>query len=282
MAAGRADTAPTRPRPGPGRQVARPQPSRGTVASAGNAVVTAARVGRLLGRSGWRIARQLPGMGTVEREARRVRDGLANEVVKVLDLPGQLFGTASPDEQRVMMLVQNSSTDPAPLRTAMAELLDRSMDSDGARGRDYLFGTIVSQLVPDEARIVAALATGQAFAAVDVVAKQVGRSTTRTVLRNVSTVGIAAGVMLPGDVPTYLSRLQGFGLVEFAQPVGDLTAQFAALQDDPAVKRARSAIEAGKQGSAKLVRKTVTLSNLGREFWAASAPDRAEFRRRSG
>ena len=43
------------------------QPSQ-MVAAAGTAIVSAARVGRLLSRSGWRIARQLPGAKTVERE----------------------------------------------------------------------------------------------------------------------------------------------------------------------------------------------------------------------
>jgi hypothetical protein len=220
-------------------------------------------------------------MAAVEREAKRLGHGLGTEVLKLLDVPQQLFGTASPEEQRVMMLVQNAGSDPAPLRTAMAELLDRSTESGGSRSRDYLFGAIVSQLVPDEARILAALATGQGFAVVDVVAKQVGRSTARTVLRNVSTVGIAAGVSTPEDVPTYLARLANFGLVEFSQTSGELSAQFSALQDDAAVKRARAQIESAKQGSAKLVRKTVTLSALGREFWAACAPSRPDTQQRS-
>ncbi|HET6877022.1 MAG TPA: Abi-alpha family protein [Jatrophihabitans sp.] len=247
-----------------------PQPGQ-VVAAAGSAIVAAARVGRLLGRSGWRIAKQLPVVGAVENQAQRLRQAAIAEMARMLDLQ-QPVGAVSFEEQRVMMLVRDAPSDPEPLRTAMNELLERSAAADVRRGRDYLFGTIVSQLVPDEARILAVLAGGRLFAAIDVLSKQVGRSTTRTVLANASTVGSAAGVALPDNVPTYLSRLDSLGLLDFSQPIDDLDAQFAELLDDPRVRTARAEAENGKLGSARIVRKSVTLSPLGREFWSACAP----------
>ena len=258
-----------------------PEPGQ-VVAAAGNAIVTAARVGRLLGRSGWRIARQLPVVGAVETQAQRLRQAAIAEMARMLDLPQQFSGGVSIEEQRVMMLVRDAPSDPEPLRSAMGELLERSLASDVRRGRDYLFGTIVSQLVPDEARILAALAGGRLFAAMDVQSKQVGRSTTRTVLANASTVGSAAGVALPDNVPTYLTRLNSLGLLDFSQPIDDLDTQFAALLEDPRVRTARAEAENGKLGSARLVRKSVTLSPLGREFWSACAPESAPVRRQDG
>jgi hypothetical protein len=266
-----------RPRPRPHAVVpARPEPSQNgqLVAAAGSAIVTAARVGRLLGRSGWRIAKQLPGVTVVEHQAQRLRQSAAAEMFRLLDMPQQTFGTASPEEQRVMMLVRNADTDPAPLRTAMSELLHRASGSNGRTSRDYLFGTIVSQLVPDEARILAALAGRRSFAVIDVVAKPAGRSTTRTVLANASTVGAEAGVSVTRNAATYLTRLTSFGLVEFGPPVDDMGRQFALLVADAAVREARAHIERAKLGSVKLVRKSVSLSPLGRELWAACAPDR--------
>lgn len=292
MAARRADATSSRPRPRPphsqpvAQSITRPNarpPSQSTqlANTAGTAIVTAARVGRLLGRSGWRIAKQLPGVAVVEQQAQRLRQAAAAEMFRLLDMPQQMFGTASPEEQRVMMLVQNSDGDPAPLRTAMTELLHRSAESTGRKGREYLFGTIVSQLVPDEARILAALADRGRFAAVDVVAKQVGRSGTRTVLANASTVAADAGVSEAHNAATYLTRLEGFGLVQFGAPADDLAAEYSRLTADDVVRDARTQIERAKLGSAKLVRKTVTLSPLGREFWAACAPDRAPTASRS-
>lgn len=218
----------------------------------------------------------------METQAQRLRQAAIAEMARMLDLPQGLSGGVSIEEQRVMMLVRDAPSDPEPLRSAMTELLERSSASDVRRGRDYLFGTIVSQLVPDEARILAALAGGRLFATVDVLSKQVGRSTTRTVLTNASTVGAAAGVSLPDNVPTYLSRLDTLGLLDFSQPIDDLDDQFAALLEDPRVRTARAEAENGKLGSARLVRKSVTLSPLGREFWSACAPESAPVRRQDG
>jgi hypothetical protein len=259
----------------PGRGLALPEPVQNgqLVAAAGSAIVTAARVGRLLGRSGWRIAKQVPGVNVLEQQAQRLGQAAATEMYRLLETPQQLFGAATAEEQRAMTLVQDAGSDPAPLRTAMTELLHRSSESSGGNSREYLFGTIVSQLVPDEARLLAALAGGNTFAAVDVVAK-VGRSSGRTVLTNASTVGAAAGISVPANTATYLNRLLSFGLVEFGVAGDGLADQFELLDDDAGVRGARAHIEAAKLGSAKVVRKTVTLSPLGRDFWAACAPSR--------
>ena len=271
-----------RPTPGPGkpgrrsRALALPEPAQAppVVAAAGSAIVSAAKVGRILGRSGWRLARQLPGVNVVEQQAQRLRQAAAHELTRLLDIQHQVFTPATGEEERVMMLVRDAAGDPEPLRSAMTELLERSSMSVNGRSRDYLFGTIVSQLVPDEARILAVLAERAPFPVIDVVAKQVGRSTTHLALADVCAVGVAAAVSVPADTATYLGRLRGFGLVEYGPASNELEAQFKALAEDPAVLAARTRIERGKLGSPRLVRKTVTLSPLGREFWAACAPSR--------
>lgn len=182
-----------------------------------------------------------------------------------------------------MTLVADAYTDPAPLRTAMSELLDRSALSDDKQSREYLFGTIVSQLVPDEARMLAALSTGRTFAVVDVLARESGRSgRTRPVLSNASTLGAAAGVAVPSSTPTYLTRLEGLGLVEFVASSDELSSQYESLRSDPAVRAARDKADRGKQTSAKVSRKSVRLAPLGREFWTACAPPSPRSGRRSG
>jgi hypothetical protein len=243
---------------------------RPAVATAGGAIVTAARVGRLLGRSGWRIAKQLPGVAAVEQQAQRLGRIATAELGRRLEA-GPRIGA---EEQRLALLVQNAGSDPEPLRTAMTELLDRSAGASGGQSRDYLFGTIVSQLVPDEARILAALATGDRFPVVDVVAKQVGRPGTRLVAGNLSTIGAAARVALPANTATYLGRLLGFGLIDMSGAGDNASAGFDALADDPAVVEARRRIDRDRLGSPRLIRKTVGLSPLGRDFWAACAPRR--------
>jgi hypothetical protein len=270
-----ARTARPRPLPRPGSSVAIPElPRNGQlVANAGSAIVSAARVGRLLGRTGWRLARQLPGMAVVEQQAQRLREAAAAELLRLLEVPQQMFGTASPEEQRVMMLVRDADSDPAPLRTAMSELLHRSAEGNRKTSRENLFGTIVSQLVPDEARILAILAQ-RPFPAVDVVTKPVGRSSARTVLADTCTLGEAARVALPANTATYLRRLRGFGLAEDGPPLDGCDDEYERLAGDDAVRAARRQVDSGLLGSVRVVRKSVALSPLGKEFWAACAPGR--------
>lgn len=255
------------------------------VSSAAGAVVSAARVGRLLGRAGLRLARQLPGVSAVEAQTQRLGQVAAAEMARLLDVPQHGIGAGSarvnPEERRMMALLRDAGDDPQPLRTAMGELLHRSSASNSKEGREYLFGTIISQLVPDEARVLAALAGNRRFAALDVLAKPVGRSQPRVVLANASTVGAAAHIALPENAGTYVTRLHSFGLIELSPITDDLESQFAALIDDPAVRAARSEAD-GKFGSARIVRKSITLSALGREFWEACAPADEKRGRRSG
>lgn len=263
-----------RPLPGAGALARRDQvqPTQ-VVAAAGSAIVTAARVGRILGRSGWRIARQLPGGAMIEREAQRVQQAAIGELRRVLDRPQSVFGATTAEENRAVMLIQASRPDEAPLRSAMSELLERSVEADRASSQQYLFGTIMSQLVPDEARILAALSDREVFASGDVIIKPVARSSrTRVVLRNASTIGRAAGVASPENTPTYLSRLHGFGLVEFGPEDAALGTQYEILATDAGVQAAMHKGEARKAGPVRLRRTTVTLAPLGRQFWAASNP----------
>lgn len=245
------------------------------VAAAGSAVVSAARVGRLLGRTGWRLARQMPGARTLEREAQRLQSAAMSEARRLLQLPSaapavvRSAGPASPEERRTLEYIRDADPGTAPLRSAMGELLERSVESSRADSRDYLYGTIISQLVPDEARILAALSDGTHFAALDVVQK-LRRGRTRVVLAHASAVGRQAGLVSPDSTPTYLTRLHGFGLVEFGPEEESLAVQYDILATDATVQDARRSV----RGSVKLVRKALLLSPFGAQFWAAADPSR--------
>jgi hypothetical protein len=255
--------------------------------AAGGAIVTAARVGRLLGRSGWRIARQLPGARRVETEARRLQHAALGEARRLLQMPSPSASRAgtsnragsgprlSTEERRAVDLIKHSvrddGNDPAPLRTAMAELLGRATEATRSDSRDYLFGTIISQLTPDEARILAALAGGRPFAAADVVLRR--RGSEDLLLANASTVGRNAGVVTPDNTPTYLTRLHTFGLVVFGPGEPALASEYDLLSVDATVEAARRSA-AARRGHVRLVRKTIALSPFGAEFWVAADPAR--------
>jgi hypothetical protein len=245
-------------------------------ASAGTTLVATARVGRIVGRSYLRLARQLPGVSTLEREAGKLTRAVVDRAAELMDEPPAVTGSAvyaSADEQRVLRQPHNADREAEPLRSAMSRLLSRSTGLTS--GRQYLFASIVAQLVPDEARILAALADNEPFAVIDVEVKASGRGTTRTartVLANASTLGRVADVRVTADAAAYLTRLFRFGLVDFGPADGRLADEYDEIAADETVRRARAAAEAAKQGTVRHHRKTVTLSDLGREFWAATAP----------
>jgi hypothetical protein len=264
---------PAAARPGPLARAQSPQAAQ-VVAAAGTALVGAARMGRMLTRTGWGLARRLPGGQALQREVQRLQDVALTEVRRVLDVPvhaetarDELTG----EEQRAVWLINNNAGK-NPLRGAMSELLERSVEPNRDTSREYLFGNIVSQLVPDEARILAALSDGSVHAAGDVTARGIGRGPGRLVLANVSTVGRSAGVVTPDNVPTYLNRLHGFGLVEFGPGDDSLGVQYDILATDATVRGAEETARARRLGSPRLNRKTVSLSPFGREFWAATDP----------
>jgi hypothetical protein len=50
--------------------------------------------------------------------------------------------------------------------------------------------------------------------------------------------------------------------------------QYDILATDPTVQAAEATVEARRMGTPRLVRKTLTISAFGREFWAATDPAR--------
>jgi hypothetical protein len=181
---------------------------------------------------------------------------------------------ASPVEQRTIDYIRDADAGTAPLRSAMSELLERSVEATRTDSHEYLYGTIISQLVPDEARILAALADGAHYAALDVVQRQRRGGKARALLANASAVGRQAGLVSPDSTPTYLTRLHNFGLVEFGPEEEGLSVQYDILATDATVQSARDSVDARRRGGVKLVRKVVQLSSFGTRFWAAADPSR--------
>lgn len=159
-----------------------------------------------------------------------------------------------------------------PLRSRMASLLERSIDADRVISEDYLYTMILQQLVPDEARMLAALSDGTVYPVIDVASRSPLGGNQRMVLKNASSVGKAAGISTPENVPAYLTRLHRLGLVEFGDEDPSLQVQYEMLSTDKIVKDATDAIERQKRSSPKLLRRTVVISPLGQKFWAATDP----------
>ncbi|WP_445187938.1 Abi-alpha family protein [Pseudonocardia sp. Cha107L01] len=150
------------------------------------------------------------------------------------------------------------------------DLLGASIDADSAGSRDELYRALLLRLVPDEARILAALSDGTPYPLVHVQARANGG---RTVLSNASSVGRAAGVQVPDAVSTYVAHLRALGLAEEGPSDDSQSVQYDILLGEPEVRAAEEeARDAGRLG-ARVVRRTLRISPLGRELWKACRPD---------
>jgi len=197
----------------------------------------------------------------LRRAARLAGEALARRAVT-----GLAMGTGTRTGPVTGRAIGDGRNGPAGerLRTAMRELLEDSADLDREQAQEDLYGAVLRQLTADEARILAVLAAGPVFPVVDVVTRD------RTLLRNASTVGDAAGVTLRDEVPSYLTRLAAFGLVEVEGEHAELGTQYEVLVTDDRVRAAQSCAK-----RAKLLRRSVRISQFGARFWAACDPVRS-------
>jgi hypothetical protein len=245
-----------------------PRPSGG---QADAIVAQAGAFARWAARTGTGLARRIPGAAAVESELGQLERLALGELRRRLDNIDPLDDGRAADDEPVENPTRNAPPpkQTEPLRVAMAELLMRSLEQSKQRAREYLYLALLRQLVPDEARILSALADGSAYPVVHVDCRS-GVSGSRRVLSYASTVGRAAGVAVPPSVPRYLSRLLHFDLVEFGDPDPTLGVQYDILMTDQTVRDAEDLARA--DGRARFVRATVRISPLGRDLWDACHP----------
>lgn len=149
----------------------------------------------------------------------------------------------------------------------LEDLLARAVRGNPATGQEDWHVTVLRQLVPDEARILANLAAGE----VAPTATVLRRGTGETLLANASLIGRTAAVTLPSRTPSYVSHLLRLGLVELGPEDPAQKAGYELLLADRAVRDALRAGELGKL-PAKVVRRTLRLSPSGRELWSVARP----------
>jgi hypothetical protein len=161
-----------------------------------------------------------------------------------------------------------SNTDAlASPRALMAQLLERSLTEDASAGRQDSHVAVLRQLVPDEARILATLATGPPAPLVHVLARASGER----ILENASLIGRSAALTLPSRTPAYVTHLLALGLVETGPEDSENKQGYELLMADRAVRAALKQGELSKL-PARTIKRTLMLSAQGRELWEASQP----------
>ena len=148
----------------------------------------------------------------------------------------------------------------------LRSLLDRSMYTSPDDSRTTLYLDLLGALVPDEARILAALSDGSSYPVIHITEPGAAAA---PVLSNASTVGRASGVSLPRYTPLYLTRLLQLGLVEIGPEGTGMYDEYEMLLTDTAVNNALAQARR-RVRSARVIRRTVRLTELGQELWEAA------------
>jgi hypothetical protein len=181
-------------------------------------------------------------------------------------------GSPAPVERAALEPPRSSVRDVQDPGTQLDGLLARSVGQSTTGSRLELYEALLGQLVPDEARILAALSDGGAAAVVHVIARSRRSGPSSPLIENASSVGRTAGVALPEMVPVYVTHLLQLGLVELRAEDDALKGDYELVMTETSVRDALS--QAGRGGvlPPRVTRQTLQLSELGRSLWASCRP----------
>lgn len=132
------------------------------------------------------------------------------------------------------------------LRDRGTELLNRSADVTYQEGAHPAYDRILTELAPDEARILRLLATEGAQPAVDVRTGRPLNVGSQLIAPGLAMIGAEAGVRYGDRVPAYLNNLYRLGLIWFSREELDDLQRYQVLEAQPTWwwRRARPAAPA--------------------------------------
>jgi hypothetical protein len=171
-------------------------------------------------------------------------------------MPGEADRRADPDVPEAV-----------GLRARGAELLRQAASVEAEDRAHPAYARILTELAPDEARILRLLATEGPQPSVDVRTSNLFGVGSELVAAGMSMIGAESGARHRGHVPAYLNNLERLGLVWFSrEPVRDPIA-YQVLEAQPEV------LEAIKGASrAKTMQRSIVLTPFGRQFCEVCLP----------
>lgn len=156
---------------------------------------------------------------------------------------------------------------PRSLPERGAELLRQSADVSYASDIHPAYARILSELAPDEARILRFLAVEGPQPTVDVRTARPFGIASEMVAPGLSMIGSGAGVRFGEKVPAYLNNLFRLGMVWFSrEPVADRL-RYQVLEAQPDVQTAMKTA-----GHGRTVRRRIILTPFGEDFCTSVLP----------
>ncbi len=249
----------------------------GVVRLAGDAWLNTTRWSLL---TSWRLTRRLFTAATDPEEAAAlahelgltvgVVTELAHKVNEGVPLPKALVDLGRPEANAPADAEQAREAAAARLRRQGEELLMRSRDVWNTDQAHPAYERILSELAPDEARVLVYLYRDGPQPSVDVrTGGPVGMLSSRLVASGLTMVGARAGLRYADYVPSYLNNLFRLGLVWFPRESLRDPGPYQVLEAQPDVIAAMHSVKL-----AKVVRRSIHLTPFGADFCAmVLAPD---------
>ncbi|WP_309648875.1 Abi-alpha family protein [Nocardioides sp.] len=194
--------------------------------------------------------------------ARSVSSG--TPVAKALMSAGESLGglVEANGAEAVNGHVVTSGPPQASLRELGKQLLDRSRDVWNTDEGHPAYERILSELAPDEARILMLLLTGGPQPSVDVrTGGPIGMVSSQLIAPGLTMIGARSGVRYLDQVPAYLNNLFRLGLVWFSREALRDPMHYQVVEAQPDVLEAMHSVK-----FAKVVRRSIHLTPFGEDF----------------
>ncbi len=204
-----------------------------------------------------RLLRRVPGRNFALHQLKQVEQRLLSEFKYRLE-------KAEPRN-----VVRNVAEHPSAqiLHTHLHTLLEESQDQSHPEAEFSMFMAVLKSLVPDEARIFAALSEGASYPLIHVEAGTLF-NWTGLVVECVSSVGKNAGVQCCELTHLYVQHLLALGLVEIDHVENNQTLKYELLETEAIVRIALERLKKSGQRS-KILRRTLRMSSFGERLWKA-------------
>ena len=210
---------------------------------------------RALARELERAARESPAITGV---ARRLEDAAAsNELLSAAThaLRGFIAGPTARPGQAALPTLKESG----------ADLIRRSRDVWNDEQAHPAYERILSELAPDEGRILMLLLRHGPQPSVDVrTGGPIGVLSSRLIAPGLTMIGSRAGLRYTDQVPAYLNNLFRLGLVWFSRETLRDVHQYQVVEAQPDVLEAMHSVR-----YAKVVRRSIHLTPFGEDFCKA-------------
>ncbi len=193
--------------------------------------------------------------------------GYARELLGIQDLDNRVRQLMPGPATRMRTAARAEPAGDRSLREQGADLLRQSADVAAEDGAHPAYARILSELAPDEARILRLLAVEGPQPTIDVRSANLIGVGSQLVAQGLNLIGAEAGCRHPERVPLYLNNLDRLGLVWFPRDPIDNPMRYQVLEAQP------DSMKAIKQaGRAKTVHRRVQLTAFGRDFCQVCLP----------